>query len=297
MKKIIGILIMVLLITTSIIPLASSFEIINQSNLLPGIIDQEQSITTDIEWLEGGADNWQEFIPTRALLTEVEVHIGCYYSGSYQMTLTIEAGLGLTPITYATLDCSSMPNNQQGWVMFDVIDRPLNPGQKYYIVLRFDPGSEYGWSGSQANPYSNGESNVGSMWDYAFRTYTAPNNPPDKPDTPSGETSGKTGNSYSYSTSTSDSDGDQVYYWFDWGDGTNSGWDGPHNSGDSVSLAHTWSVDGTYPVKVKAKDTSGEESVWSDPLSVSMPKNKNLNDFNPWISRLIQRFLILEYLF
>jgi hypothetical protein len=105
------------------------------------------------------------------------------------------------------------------------------------------------------------------------------NNPPNKPDTPSGATSGKTGISYSYSTSTTDLEGDQVYYWFDWGDGSNSGWNGPYNSGDVVSLAHIWSADGTYPLKVKAKDINDEESVWSDSLSVSMPKSKSILPF------------------
>ena len=122
------------------------------------------------------------------------------------------------------------------------------------------------------------------------------NNPPNKPDIPSGATSGKTGTSYSYSTSAIDPEDDQVYYWFDWGDGTNSGWNGPHNSGDIISLSHTWTADGTYPVKVKAKDTSDEESVWSDPLPITMPKNKSYNDFNPWVLRLIQRFPFLEFL-
>jgi len=75
------------------------------------------------------------------------------------------------------------------------------------------------------------------------------NNPPNKPDTPSGATSGKTGTSYSYSTSTTDPEGDQVYYWFDWGDGLNSGWNGPYNSGDAISLSHTWTADGTYVKK------------------------------------------------
>ena len=32
--------------------------------------------------------------------------------------------------------------------------------------------------------------------------------------------SGKPGVEYTYTTSTSDPDGDQVYYWFDWDDGS-----------------------------------------------------------------------------
>jgi hypothetical protein len=98
------------------------------------------------------------------------------------------------------------------------------------------------------------------------------NQPPSKPDIPDGPSSGKPGIEHTYSTSTSDPDGDPVYYWFDWDDGTNSGWLGPFNSGQVISDSHTWNRPGSYEVKVKAKDDSGAQSEWSDPLVVSMPK-------------------------
>lgn len=131
-------------------------------------------------------------------------------------------------------------------------------------------------------------------WD--FTTINATNNPPNKPSKPSGITLGKTGRTYSYSTSTTDPNDDNVYYWFDWGDGTNSSWDGPHISGDSVTIAHAWVSDGSYPIKVKTKDVYDAESVWSDPLVITMPKNKSIE--HPIISwlfeKLIQRFPIIE---
>ena len=105
-------------------------------------------------------------------------------------------------------------------------------------------------------------------------TTTAPN----KPTKPSGETQGKTGTSYPYSTSTTDPDGDKLEYGWDWdGDNVVDQWDNNggsyYPSGTTISTSHTWSDDGTYYVKAKAKDIYGEESVWSDPLSVTMPKN------------------------
>ena len=122
------------------------------------------------------------------------------------------------------------------------------------------------------------DSNGGqSAFSTAKTVVISSNNPPNKPGTPSGPSSGKPSKSYSYSASTTDPDGDQVYYWFDWDDGTNSGWTGPYNSGQTVSVSHIWSAQGTYSIKVKAKDTSDLESDWSDPLSISMPKNKAIN--------------------
>lgn len=142
------------------------------------------------------------------------------------------------------------------------------------------------------------ENDALSPWSSALTVViTEDNNPPNKPDTPSGATSGKTGTSYSYSTSTTDPENDQVYYWFDWGDGTNSGWNGPHNSGEIISLSHTWTADGTYPLKVKAKDANDDESTWSDPLSISMPKKKSFNYIPDMLLWLIERFTFLQIYF
>lgn len=76
---------------------------------------------------------------------------------------------------------------------------------------------------------------------------------------------------YTYSSSTTDPEDEQVSYWFDWGDDTNSGWVGPFDSGDTGSATHTWLKMGKYEIKVKAKDIHGMESAWSDPLPIKMP--------------------------
>lgn len=105
-------------------------------------------------------------------------------------------------------------------------------------------------------------------------------NAPLKPDTPSGPINGKIGEEYNYSTSTIDIDGNTIYYYWDWGDGTNSGWIGPYNSGEDISSSHTWDKRGDYSIRVKAKDDEGFESLWSDSLVTSMPKiNFKLDEF------------------
>ena len=106
---------------------------------------------------------------------------------------------------------------------------------------------------------------------------TVTNNAPEKPSTPEGPTSGKIKNTYSYSSSTTDSDGHKIYYNFDWGDGSSSGWLGPFNSGESATASHKWTSQGAFQIKVKARDEYNEESDWSDPLSISMPKDKSRN--------------------
>jgi hypothetical protein len=71
--------------------------------------------------------------------------------------------------------------------------------------------------------------------------------------------------------STTDPDGDDVYYWIDWGDNTNSDWIGSYASGETITMSHTWSKKGTYNIKVKAKDVYGAESDWTT-LQVTMPR-------------------------
>jgi hypothetical protein len=98
------------------------------------------------------------------------------------------------------------------------------------------------------------------------------NQPPKKPDRPSGPQFGGIGKPHSYITGTADPDGDQVYYMWDWGDGTLPVWIGPFESNEMISTNHTWESMSLLQIKVKAKDTSGAESDWSESLPVIMPK-------------------------
>ncbi len=96
------------------------------------------------------------------------------------------------------------------------------------------------------------------------------NLPPNTPQAPSGETNGDTNVQYAYTTTTTDPNTDDVWYWYQWGDGTNSGWVGPYGSGETGSASHTWTGAGIYPVQVKAKDNEGAESDWSPTTQVTI---------------------------
>lgn len=142
------------------------------------------------------------------------------------------------------------------------------------------------------------EQSAQSGYSITLTVVISQNSVPSKP-TISGPSSGKINIAYTYFASGNDPDGDTISYWFDWGDGMNSGWLGPYSSGQSVSVSHSWTVQGSYPIKVKTKDAEGAESVWSDPLQVSMPKahaqTYHLSpSFMEWISQhypLLARFL------
>ncbi|RLF35125.1 MAG: hypothetical protein DRN08_03550, partial [Thermoplasmata archaeon] len=118
------------------------------------------------------------------------------------------------------------------------------------------------------------------------------NNPPEKPDRPTGKKRGRVGESYTFTTVTIDPDGDQIYYKWSWGDGNMSNWLGPYNSGETVNVSYSWSKKGRYEVKVKSRDIHKAESEWSDPLVVNMPVDKVF--FRQWLSAL---FNLLKTLF
>ncbi len=116
------------------------------------------------------------------------------------------------------------------------------------------------------------------------------NIPPEKPRRPEGKTRGKFWKEYQYSSSTIDLDDHNLYYLFDWGDGTDSGWIGPYSSGAMATASHKWSTAGTFEITVKAKDSYGAESEWSDPLPVKMPKTHE-NLFQQLFGKLLERAL------
>jgi len=105
------------------------------------------------------------------------------------------------------------------------------------------------------------------------------NDPPRTPSTPSGNTSGFVGTSYTYSTSTTDPNGDNVQYEFNWGDGYTT--TTPYKaSGVTVTASHSWSSPGTYNVTVRAQDSYNLWSNWSPPLTVNIR--------NPYLTVLAQ---------
>jgi len=105
---------------------------------------------------------------------------------------------------------------------------------------------------------------------YGFITLGEPNSPPATPQRPSGEPSGQINVEYTYTTITTDPNSDQIYYNWSWGDSTTSGWLGPYPSNQTVQANHTWMTKGSYAIKVKAKDSHGAESNWSEPFDITM---------------------------
>ena len=105
------------------------------------------------------------------------------------------------------------------------------------------------------------------------------NSPPEKPSI-IGPTTGSPDEELTYEITATDPDDNDLYYYIDWGDGNNSGWLGPYDSGQTKEFNHIWIEKGSYIIMTKARDSFYNESEWST-LEVSMPKNMQIiNNYN-----------------
>ena len=166
--------------------------------------------------------------------------------------------------------------------------------------------------------YKNGAITFGEMYVNAISNYISPNmdcgdyksieeweplgdptlaiaresTPPSKPII-TGPSSGKPGIEYTFNATASDPDGDQIYYMFDWGDGSYSNWLGHYNSGSTIQAKHSWDNQGTYEVRVKAKDIHGVIGPWSDPIPITMPKTRLIDRVMQGIHHFFSIFFLL----
>jgi hypothetical protein len=196
-------------------------------------------------------------------------------------------------------------------------------GEQIYYMFDWGDGNFSDWIG----PYASGETgeashNWSNLGDYEVRAiakdihsvqsnWSEPhiisiieNLPPANP-TIKGPSWGLGGKKYDFTFISSDPNGHNIYYKIDWDDDSNTGWIGPFNSGEVISLNHSWNKKGEYLIKAWAKDIFGGESGQASfrikilTNDKSLQKNKGYNNqlFIQLLEKLIDRFPLLERLF
>ncbi len=112
-----------------------------------------------------------------------------------------------------------------------------------------------------------------------------------------GPQSGKSQTLYTFYFASTDSQGSDISYYVDWGDGTTTGWTEYVPSGQAITKDHSWTGEGSFTVKAKAKNRNGIESDWSETHEIRLPKSKISN---PFLSNLFERtvniFQIIEWI-
>jgi len=125
-------------------------------------------------------------------------------------------------------------------------------------------------------------------------SYPSSDNPL-KPETPSGPSIGNIGVTHSFTTKAIDPNGDQIKYCWDWdGDLVPDEWTGFYDSDIEITTSHVWTEQGDYEIRVKARDGSGLEGIWSDPLPITLPRNRAINTpFLNFLQNFLQQYPIL----
>jgi len=120
-----------------------------------------------------------------------------------------------------------------------------------------------------------------------------------KPDRPDGPNMGTSNTLYEYTTKAEHPRGNDIQYGWDWdGDEKVDEWTDFYPSGETVNTSHEWESDGIKYVRVIARESNQLTSKWSEPLSVNIPKAKNVNKlfFSILLEKIIERSGILKYL-
>ncbi len=246
------------------------------------------------------ADNPEETIydtpehpPQKTNHTEIQYCSECHADEMPDVWVTVTVDSQTTDeITYFVTG-SDIFDGEEGWAVFDSLENnKVNGENSGYFTLPKD-GYNYRVFWVDNGTGGTGESGGGS----AYEDITTPNDPPSDP-TITGETNGKTGQSYTYKFKSTDPQNQNIFYYIDWGDGQTTDWFGPNPSGTEVTKSHTYSSDNDYTIKAKARDIYGKESNFGE-LKVTMPKSKHINfNFNLfyWLfERFPNAFPILKY--
>ena len=99
------------------------------------------------------------------------------------------------------------------------------------------------------------------------------NRPPETPTKPDGPEVLIQYEETTFTTSAIEYEGENVYYMFNWGDGSYSNWVGPYASGETGNASHSWNNPGEFEIKALAKDINGIQSNWSIPSILTIVEN------------------------
>lgn len=262
--------------------------------LVDEIIDQNQSINSgNSVQLENSSDYYaQRFQPQLNVLTKISVLISKPkpLDQNSKFTISLRKYLHKT-IVKKEVNMDDVSINAT-WIECDFGSVNLIQNESYYIVCHMENASRdsyVNWFFGINDPYPLGkpyyaiddtewkEFSKGVQFpnlDFCFITKGFQNSKPQIPLKPDGPTTGQYGKEYTYSTSTNDSNNDLIYFKWSWGDGKESEWLGPYQSDQICDASHIWMIKGSYLIKVKAKDSYGFETDWSEPLTIKMEKYK-----------------------
>jgi len=185
--------------------------------------------------------------------------------------------------TTSTID----PDEDQIYYIFDWGDGnfsmwlgPYNSGETIEVTNIWNKAGIY-----EVRARAKDTNNRMSDWSEPLVVTINTNLPPNTP-VIDGPRFGRTGKSMTFKYVSTDPEDNDVYYFINWGDGTNDDWYGPYNSGEEVSINHTYSEGGKLYMNVKAKDQFNKEGQTVHYVILIL-KNRAIS--NPLIQRIFYR--------
>jgi hypothetical protein len=259
----------------------------DQVTLIAGIAHANNQMSLDVD-----ASAWQsQYHNTKPFfLHDYGCHCGDFDDGDDGI---IETMLFKSDVK---LSFGCIYNTGYGWGQFDDTNSSSAFQQKafwdYFFDMENNSGDFNNWQLGIGQAWSKDMMAPTINWDYSSGTWRGvieccllfgdpaqtiktphPSESPLQPTTPNGKTLGIWHEEYTYTSISTDPENEQIFYLFDWDDGSNSGWLGPYNSGFLGTGSHIWTELGTYEVRVKARDIWGAGSIWSEPLIVTITDN------------------------
>ena len=172
----------------------------------------------------------------------------------------VESGSGI--LLYVNIKIKGDAN--LGTTFLNLIDGPINPTAYY-------PNSS-DWQNPMIPEKTNGTVTI--------RNFT----PPETPDKPTGESSGYVTEYYTFSTDpVVDSDGDSIQYGWDMnGDLNIDQWT------TEPRITYSWQHAGQYIIQVKTKDSTGDESSFSDSVLINITEKPEIPELEIEVQNQIE---------
>jgi len=142
------------------------------------------------------------------------------------------------------------------------IDGEHDASQKRWVCYFWEDQFHHADLGRNSYDYS--DSYDGKLDEFKMILYTGGNkqNPP----IIDGPASGIPNVEYDYTFTIDDPEGDDCEINIDF-NGEETGWMGPYENGEVVTVGHTWPEEGTFSIRSKSRDYWGE-CPWGDPFNV-----------------------------
>ena len=188
--------------------------------------------------------------------------------------------------------------------LFDISDYS---GKTVLIGFQYVTESEsvsQGWSIDKITVNADGENKYeedfeeydnNDPWDdWIIKSDLNPENYPPYPPKIEGPKTGDLNKPVTFKFRASDPDKDPVSYYIEWGDDALTDWTEFSTSGSGYNENHTWSEEGTFTIKAKARDINKAESPWTEhKIKISKGRDRQSNSllFTKLLERLFEQLL------